>query len=157
MKAIGLCAVLLLAVCTLALARAAAVAPAIKQFTTAFVLTSMKDGKRIELARPNLLTNDGQEGAFVSGGEVPVDADAKDVLSFGIKAQIKVRELAPDKLRVLMYAGHSELDAQGDSNFSIREQGVRCVRTVKPGEKIEIDLDEGRHVAVTVNPVVVNR
>src|SRR5439155_6981286 len=125
------------------------------QFTSSFVLTALKDGKRTVLASPNLITNDGQEGTFFSGGEVPVDAHAKEVqsLSFGIKAQIKVRQLAADKLRVSMYAGHSELDAGAESDFLIREQGVHCVRTVKPGEKIEIDLGEGRHVAVTVASV----
>ena len=56
-------------------------------------------------------------------------------------------------MRVSMYAGQSELDAQGESNFTVRESGVHCVRTVKPGEKIELDLGSGRKVTVSVVPV----
>ena len=156
MKTFGLCGILFVVMGALLLARAAAAPPATKQFTTSFVLTGIKDGKPTVLAEPTLMTHEGQEGTFVSGGEVPVDTDAKEILSFGLTARIKVRQLAADKLRVSMYAGHGELDPQADSNFLIRERGVHCVRTVKPGEKIELDLGEGRRVAVTVRPVVVN-
>ena len=155
MRTIGLCAVLFVVVC--ALAGAAAIPPGGKQFTTSFVLTAMKDGKRIVLGEPTLVTNEGQEGTFLSGGEAPVDKDGKEFLSFGTNARIKVRQEAPDKLRVSMYAGYGDLDAQGESNFVIREQGVYCVRTVKPGEKIDIDLGGGRAVGFTVNPVEAKR
>ncbi len=154
MKTLGFYAMLFLVLGTLALAPGANDAPAAKQFTTKFVLTTLKDGKRASLATPTLVTNEGQEGTFLVGNEVPVDADGKESLSYGITARVKVRQLAPDKLRVSLYAGHSELDGQAGSNFVIREQGAHCVRTVKPGETIEFDLGGGRTAAVSVNPTV---
>lgn len=149
MKTLGLGAVLLVTVC--ALVRAAAVAPAGNQFTTAFVLTAMEDGKRIVVAEPTLVTDEGQEGEFFSGEDAPVDKDGKESLPFGITARIKVYQETHDRLRVSMYASQSDLDMRAPSSFLIRERGVHCVRTVKPGEKVEIDLGEGRTAAFTVS------
>ena len=152
MKTLTVCAALFVAAGALAYARAAAVAPAATQFMTQFRLTALKDGKRTVLAEPNVVTEQGRQGAFFTGGEVPVDAEGKEVLPFGITSRVKVREEAADKLRVSMYLGYSQLDTQSASNFVIREQGVYCVRTVKPDEKVELDLGEGLIAAFSVKP-----
>src|SRR4051794_16903623 len=84
MKTLALSCVLLVAAGTLSLARAADAPAGKQQFTTSFVVTATKDGKRTTLAEPAITTNDGEEGTFLAGGEVPIDPDGKELLPFGV-------------------------------------------------------------------------
>jgi Flp pilus assembly secretin CpaC len=135
----------------------AAPASAPTQFSTAVVMTELKDGQPVVVAQPHLITNEGQEGSFLAGGEAPVGDGTNDVVPFGVQARVKVRQIAATQLRVSLHASHSNLDTQGGAggtgNFVIREIGVRCVKTIKPGEKIEVDLGDGRTMVATVKPV----
>ncbi len=147
------CIVALVAIGLMALRLAAAGAPsAPKAFLTTIVMTEVRDGRQVIVAEPNVTTRDGEEGTFLAGGEA-VDAETKRYIPHGIQARVKVREIVPGKLRLSLYAGLGDLDAQGESSFLVREWGVHCVRTLAPGEKIEIDLGPDRKVTVTIRPV----
>jgi Flp pilus assembly secretin CpaC len=160
MKALAITAALLVGIGSLALAKAAAEAPGRTQFATRIVITEMRNGKAVVLAEPHLLTIEGQEGASLSGGEVPTNVNPIETLSFGLSARVKVRELPDGKLRVSIYAGQSNLDERAgqlggaSESVVVREQGVHCVRTIAAGEKIELELDAGRKVTATIQPVV---
>lgn len=151
------CLVLLIVIGLLAVRLRACGAPAApKAFLTTIVMTQVKDGHTTVVAEPNVTTYDSQEATVLAGGEA-VDPETKQNIPHGIQARVRVRELAPDKLRLSMHVSVGDLDAQDDSSFVIREWGVHCVRTLAPGEKIEIDLDADRKVIVSVMPVTAKK
>ena len=157
MRILAFCAVLSLAIGSFATdlqsaPEAVPAKPAAKQFVAKFVVSETVGGKRKIVAEPTIIANDGQEATFLSGGEVPVGDGTNDALTFGLRTRIKVHEVASDKLRVSMYAGQSDLE-RGEGDFLIRESGVHCVRTVKPGETIELAIGAGWKAAVTISAV----
>jgi hypothetical protein len=119
------------------------------RFVTTLVLTESKGDKETVVAEPTLTAADGEQASYFSGGDAPVGDRTADTVPFGNEVRVKVRELAPDQLRVSMYALQSEIVNHGNPNYEIYEKAVRCVRTVKPGEKIEATLRSGMKVVAT--------
>jgi hypothetical protein len=126
-------------------------AAAAKQFAAKLVISQTKEGKTKVIAEPTLIALEGQDAAYLSGGEVPVDPAHGEFLEFGTKARVRVREIAPNRLRVAIYAGQSDVEPLKDGDVIIRETGVHYVKTVAPGERFEIELGTDRKAVVTIS------
>ena len=127
-----------------------------RAFTANVRLSEMKDGTRTVVSQPTLTTEDGSETGFLAGGQMMADLGHGEAIEFGFGVRLTIHAIAPDRLRVLLYASHGEIDpavAQEPAAARcgrVRESGVHCVRDVAPGEPITVDLDGGRRVEMTV-------
>jgi RNA polymerase sigma factor (sigma-70 family) len=104
-------------------------------------------GKGKVLGEPRLLTLEGREAAFHTGGDVAVPADEAGTTEFlpvGLTVRVKVRQLQDGRLRVDASLERSEGEASGEAGWRLRRSLVEAVERVKLGEEVKLVEKDGR-------------
>jgi RNA polymerase sigma factor (sigma-70 family) len=98
-----------------------------------------KEGKGKVLAEPKLITLEGQEGTFLSGGNLAVLGGELD---FGLLFRVKVFSLGDGWVRLETLLEKSEAD-QSDKNITqVSGKIIRSIARVKLGETVKLVLKD---------------
>ncbi|HZZ44427.1 MAG TPA: hypothetical protein VFE58_15940 [Tepidisphaeraceae bacterium] len=149
MKTTLLCLALAITMISFALQQSLASSPPAKKFHLEITFTGIKG---LDHPLP-LNVPDGKPATFQAGSEIPDDAGDLQYIFVGVEGKIRVHELSPDQWRVSISATQSDhADAIKDpSNILIPVSGIHCLRTIKPGETIDLDLGSGHKITFKIS------
>jgi Flp pilus assembly secretin CpaC len=103
-----------------------------------------ENGTRKILAQPNLVTRDGQEASFLSGGQRPVpgpESQSIEFVDFGLSFRVKVNTMPEDQVRLDASVEVKELKPDPKERIRVSGRSVRTIEVVKLGKVVRLSLD----------------
>jgi len=107
---------------------------------------SLPNGEQKCLAAPSLCTLEGQTATCHAGGEFPAprdDGTGVDFIRYGVICTTKVSKLRDGKLRLRGTFERSTRIVPMRDGWGIRKNIAEICTTVNPGERMDLELQEG--------------
>jgi RNA polymerase sigma factor (sigma-70 family) len=116
-----------------------------RSFQIDLTMTEVKDGHRKLMATPRLLTLDGREASFLTGGErpVPVGVGNIEFINMGQSVHLMVRSDEGGKICLDMTVSQPTQGVFAVDDVTVETKSVRIIRKVELGQPITAKLKTG--------------
>jgi uncharacterized protein (TIGR03067 family) len=115
------------------------------------------DGKEETLAKPTLITLEGQQAELAIGGQHAISKDRCETIPYGLSVRTKVSSLSQQKVRVDATLELTELQERSKAGVRLCGQTIRAIESVNLGASIKLIQKAGdsaeRRLRLTVNEV----
>jgi hypothetical protein len=116
-----------------------------RSFQIDLTLTREKNGHRKLLAAPRLLTLEGREASFLTGGERPVQIGGGNIefIKMGQGVRLMARSDEGGKIRLDMTVSRSTRGSFAADDVTVETKSVRIIRKVEIGQAVTAKLKTG--------------